>query len=1006
MVRCIRAVGVSLVLALGCASPAIASDDGGLLGSLTQSNNQSQTGSNSITQDAGSKALALNVAPNVAILNSGDVEQSSEANASSEASNENESDQSVDQGQTSGQAQTGGSGSGSQEQASAQDNAAANSIDQSAESKAVALNLSPNIAIANGGSGGNSCKDACGKHENESPAVEQKSSADASSEATNQNKADQSIDQSQQSGQSQAAAAGKGDGCNKCDGGGESADQSQTSNQSNTASNSIAQNAESKAIAVNLAPNIAIANHGDVEQQSSADADSKASNRSEADQSIDQSQKSGQSQAAGSGKGYDCKCDREGGADQSQSNSQSNSASNSIDQSAESKAIAVNAAPNVAILNHGDVKQESDADATSKASNKNEADQSISQDQANHQSQTGAAGKGHKGDDCGCKDGDENHGAGQKQENNQSNSAANTINQYADSEAFALNKAPNVAIGNGGGKGGPSNGCGCDKGYGHDKGGKGGSVEQESGADADSEATNRNEADQWIGQNQANHQTQTGAAGKGHKGGDCGCKDGDENHGAGQTQSNNQSNNASNSINQSAESEAVAINKGKNLAYKNGGEGRPSNGCGCDKGYGHDKGGKGGSVDQKSGAHADSKAANSNHSNQGVSQDQANHQSQTGAAGKGHKGDDCGCKDGDENHGAGQKQENNQSNSAANTINQYADSEAFALNKAPNVAIGNGGGKGGPSNGCGCDKGYGHDKGGKGGSVEQESGADADSEATNRNEADQWIGQNQANHQTQTGAAGKGHKGGDCGCKDGDENHGAGQTQSNNQSNNASNSINQSAESEAVAINKGKNLAYKNGGEGRPSNGCGCDKGYGHDKGGKGGSVDQKSGANADSKAANSNHSNQGVSQDQANHQSQTGAAGHGCGCTPPKPRPCGCHEPKAKPKPCGCEHPDPRKPAKDTYPGKPQGDNGCGCGDHPASQSQTNNQNQTATNQINQSATSNAFALNKAPNKAFFNNGDVRQRSSADADSAAINTNKSWQGIDQDQLNKQAQTA
>ena len=206
MVRCIRAVGVSLVLALGCASPAIASDDGGLLGSLTQSNSQSQTGSNSITQDAGSQALALNVAPNVAVLNSGDVEQSSEANASSEASNANESDQSVDQGQTSGQAQTGGSGSGSQEQASTQDNAAANSIDQSAESKAVALNLSPNVAILNGGKGdGGSCKDACGKHENEAPAVEQKSSADASSEATNQNKADQSIDQSQQSGQSQAA---------------------------------------------------------------------------------------------------------------------------------------------------------------------------------------------------------------------------------------------------------------------------------------------------------------------------------------------------------------------------------------------------------------------------------------------------------------------------------------------------------------------------------------------------------------------------------------------------------------------------------------------------------------------------------------------------------------------------------------------------------------------------------------------------------------------------------
>ena len=70
----------------------------------------------------------------------------------------------------------------------------------------MALNLSPNVAILNGGQGGGgSGKDACGKHENEAPAVEQKGSADASSEATNENKADQSIDQSQKSGQSQAA---------------------------------------------------------------------------------------------------------------------------------------------------------------------------------------------------------------------------------------------------------------------------------------------------------------------------------------------------------------------------------------------------------------------------------------------------------------------------------------------------------------------------------------------------------------------------------------------------------------------------------------------------------------------------------------------------------------------------------------------------------------------------------------------------------------------------------
>ena len=116
----------------------------------------------------------------------------------------------------------------------------------------------------------------------------------------------------------------------------------------------------------------------------------------------------------------------------------------------------------------------------------------------------------------------------------------------------------------------------------------------------------------------------------------------------------------------------------------------PSNGCGCDKGYAR-QGRKGGSVEQASGADADSEATNSNHSSQGVSQDQANHQTQTGAAGKGHKGDDCGCKDG-ANTAPARSRQSNAVEYGLELDHPVRGLEAFALNKAPNVAIGNGGG--------------------------------------------------------------------------------------------------------------------------------------------------------------------------------------------------------------------------------------------------------------------------------------------------------------------------
>jgi len=241
-------------------------------GGPAQSADQTQTASNTVDQTAKSKAVAVNLSPNVAVLDWGPVHQSSKADADSSATNVSTGSQSNDQSQTADQKQRGGESwkNDGGSQTADQSQTASNTVDQTAKSKAVAVNLSPNVAVLDWGP------------------VHQSSKADADSSATNVSTGSQSNDQSQTADQKQ-----RGGESWKNDGGSQTADQTQT------ASNTVDQTAKSKAVAVNLSPNVAVLDWGPVHQSSKADADSSATNVSTGSQSNDQSQTAGQTERNG-----------------------------------------------------------------------------------------------------------------------------------------------------------------------------------------------------------------------------------------------------------------------------------------------------------------------------------------------------------------------------------------------------------------------------------------------------------------------------------------------------------------------------------------------------------------------------------------------------------------------------------------------------------------------------------------------------------------------------------
>jgi hypothetical protein len=365
MKRLFFAMVLSLVLGLvGGVSRAWAGD--GLLpppSGAAQTATQSNDGSNTASQEATSEPTVIS-GPNIAVANgsscspcggSGTTTQDSGNEVDSSASNT--ATQSNNQSNDAGQTQTvDGGGSGGTSQSLDQTNTAANTADQDATSKPIVVS-GPNVAILNSGD------------------VKQNSGNDVDSSASNS--ATQSNKQSNDADQSQSVSDG---GC--C----YSGDVSQEASQSNTASNDADQTAKSEPIVIS-GGNYAILNKGDVRQDSGNDVDSWASNR--ATQSNKQSNDADQSQTVSDGS-----CCHSG--DVSQDASQSNTGSNDADQSAKSEPVVISG-PNVAVLNKGDVRQDSGNDVDSWASNK--ATQSNTQSNDLEQSQK-VEGGGCCRDDC------------------------------------------------------------------------------------------------------------------------------------------------------------------------------------------------------------------------------------------------------------------------------------------------------------------------------------------------------------------------------------------------------------------------------------------------------------------------------------------------------------------------------------------------------------------------------------------------------------------------------
>jgi hypothetical protein len=335
-------------------------------------------------------------------------------------------------------------------QTATQSNDGSNSASQTATSAPVVVS-GPNVALANG----SSCS-PCGG----SGTTAQNSGNTVNASASNT--ATQTNDQSNAAGQTQTVS------------GGHSGSTDQSADQSNSGTNSADQTATSEPVVVS-GPNVAALNSGDVNQNSGNNVDASTSN--DANQTNDQSNRAGQSQTV-TGGGC-CSSHKHDGT--SQTASQSNEGSNSADQTATSRPIVVSGG-NYAVLNKGDVDQNSGN--TVDASSSNTANQSNNQSNSAGQSQT-VAGNGR----CCHK-----HGGDVSQSADQSNSGSNSADQSAYSAPIVVS-GPNVAVANGWGHS-ACNPCGSS-----------GDVNQNSGntvwAPASNSATQTNDQSNTLGQSQS-----------------------------------------------------------------------------------------------------------------------------------------------------------------------------------------------------------------------------------------------------------------------------------------------------------------------------------------------------------------------------------------------------------------------------------------------------------------------------------------------------------------------
>src|SRR2546423_667194 len=187
--------------------------------------------------------------------------------------------------------------------------------------------------------------------------------------------------------------------------------QTQSSSQTEKATNDIDQNAGSSATSApgvqsNVNAPVRVGSNGDngdVNQSNSSTANSEAENKNTSDQSIDQNQGSGQQQSSEQ-EGSSC-CDGSSSDPQSQRSSQKEKAKNDIDQNAGSEATSapgVQSNVNAPVGNpatyccgggdSGDVNQSNRMTTNSKAANKNDSVEGISQDQGSHKYHAAQAG--------------------------------------------------------------------------------------------------------------------------------------------------------------------------------------------------------------------------------------------------------------------------------------------------------------------------------------------------------------------------------------------------------------------------------------------------------------------------------------------------------------------------------------------------------------------------------------------------------------------------------------
>src|SRR4051812_43163942 len=536
---------------------------------------------------------------------SGDVDQNSGNVVKSSA--DNSADQSNNQSNGAGQSQTAGSGAskdGGAEQSADQSNEGHNEANQTANSNPIVVS-GPNIAMFNDGD----------VHQNSGNKVD----SSASNDANQQN--------NQENGAGQSQTTGQGGSCCKSS---SSADQS--ANQSNDGSNYANQSAKSEPVVIS-GGNIAVFNHGDVNQNSGNYVRSSADN--DADQQNNQENGAGQSQTTGHG---DWCCSKESGG-ASQSADQSNKGKNKANQTANSNPVVVSG-NNIAMFNHGDVNQNSGNWVDSSA--RNDADQTNTQSNGLGQSQSVKGG----GKGCCYKDGSD-----AEQSAHQSNYGKNEADQWANSNPTVIS-GDNSAFGGSDGymTSGKCERCGSPS--------HGGDVNQNSGNWVKSSASN--DADQTNTQSNGLGQSQWVKGGPG-----CCRKDG-----GGATQTAEQSNKGKNEANQTANSNPTVIS-GDNTAGSGGlkeafGPSSKCERCGSPS--------HGGDVNQNSGNWVKSSA--SNDADQTNTQSNGLGQSQWVKGGSG-----CCGKDG------GATQTADQSNYGKNEADQWANSNPTVISGG-NTAFG------------------------------------------------------------------------------------------------------------------------------------------------------------------------------------------------------------------------------------------------------------------------------------------------------------------------------